>query len=302
MKGPTRTEHYNWIKHSEIPRVKKKLANADTQLDECKQEVELLDVQMLAIGAMNGTKAYEAACRRHLDAKLRIDSRLSALQREKEKLAANLLQLDTTCSNLLKESKASSKCRQEIRQHKYYSGAPQASVSLAFTNARVNTSGTKQDMESSKGQGQAQPDFRDLLPRHPIPLAMLHLPTLAGVTDQPLEQDTQAFEKQQGKSEEGRSPYIYIKLRIIFSVSPRANADLHTSPECSTATRRQSTPARNSSAGKTKSIVYINCINHIGKPAILARNSTSERSAVQLQLAIESIRTCLLYTSPSPRD
>ena len=151
LKGPTRSEHYNWLKHTEIPKAKRKLAAIDIKLVQCKQEVDLLDTQMLAIEAMNGTKAYQATCRRHLDAKIKVDTNLSAMQKEKEKLTAKLLQLEATCGNLYKECKASSKCRKEIRQHQYYSGAAQASVSLTFNNARIDTSSSKPHLSGQSG-------------------------------------------------------------------------------------------------------------------------------------------------------
>ena len=76
-RGRSKLEHLAWIKSTGIPNAQAEVKAMQEVSKACKEEIELLDMQMLAIAAMHGTKAYEAACRRHLDAKILIDARHS---------------------------------------------------------------------------------------------------------------------------------------------------------------------------------------------------------------------------------
>ena len=62
-------------------------------------------MQMMAIAAMHGTRAYEAACRRHLDAKIKIDSKLSASAKRLTTAKAALTSMEFTVNQLKKEAK-----------------------------------------------------------------------------------------------------------------------------------------------------------------------------------------------------
>ena len=89
----------------------------------CKDEIELLDMQMLAIAAMHGTKAYEAACRRHLDAKVLIETRLTTARSRLRRAEQQAMEMETTANNISKETKQNRQARQAIRQHSYYTGS-----------------------------------------------------------------------------------------------------------------------------------------------------------------------------------
>ena len=62
-KGRSKLEHLSWLKSEGIPQAQAEVKAMQAESKACKEELELLDMQMLAIAAMHGTKAYEAACR-----------------------------------------------------------------------------------------------------------------------------------------------------------------------------------------------------------------------------------------------
>ena len=81
-------------------------------------------MQMLAIAAMHGTQAYEAACRRHLDAKIKIDAKLANAKARLTTESGVLNSMQLAANQLKKESKADRANRTNIRQHSYFTGAP----------------------------------------------------------------------------------------------------------------------------------------------------------------------------------
>ena len=55
--GLTRVGHLAWIKEHGLPDSTRRLQTVERELKGCKEEIELLDVQILAIGSMHGAKA-----------------------------------------------------------------------------------------------------------------------------------------------------------------------------------------------------------------------------------------------------
>ena len=94
------------------------------ELKGCREEIELLDVQILAIGAMHGTKAYESACYKHLNAKVKFEDQHKVLKREYAAAASAHKALQLTLHTLEKEARSDSQTRQGIRMHEYCSKQP----------------------------------------------------------------------------------------------------------------------------------------------------------------------------------
>ena len=81
-KGLNRLQHLSWLKNTGIPASNEKVRMLEQEKKGCEQELELLDIQILAIGSMHGTKAYESACYRHLSAKIKFEDKLRGLKKE----------------------------------------------------------------------------------------------------------------------------------------------------------------------------------------------------------------------------
>ena len=141
-KGLNRKQHMAWIRDTGLPESQRKVKEVEGKLAECKQEIELLDMQMLAIGTMHGTAAYETACARHLDLKMKNDARLQKAQLEHRQAIEAMQSMEVTLNTLGKEEKAARDNRMEIRKHAYYRQRPhEASIAPVFT-ATAKTSNT----------------------------------------------------------------------------------------------------------------------------------------------------------------
>ena len=75
-KGMSKAAYIEWANEIGIPQCKAKIAEFRRILARAKTEKETLDSQMLAIGAMHGTTAFEDACYKHLTSKVKIENEL----------------------------------------------------------------------------------------------------------------------------------------------------------------------------------------------------------------------------------
>ena len=121
-RGRSKLEHLAWIKTTGLPNAQAEVKAMQEATKACKEEIELLDMQMHAIAAMHGTQAYESACRRHLDAKILIDARLATASKKLRSAEQNARQMEITASSTSKETKKNRQARADIRQHDYYKG------------------------------------------------------------------------------------------------------------------------------------------------------------------------------------
>ena len=79
---------------------------------------------------MHGTRAYEAACRRHLDAKIKIDSQLATAVKKLEAAKKASQAMELAANKITKETKKNREARASIRKHEYFTGQPPTRVEL----------------------------------------------------------------------------------------------------------------------------------------------------------------------------
>ena len=135
----TKAEFNEWATTFGIPGCKALISDLKRQIKDCNQEKETLDQQMLAIGAMHGTKAFEGACYKHLTNKVNLENKAKELESGLQEQMAKLRSMQYTVRIRRKEISSEKGVRAEVRASEHYTGPPKTATSTS-TSSGSNTS------------------------------------------------------------------------------------------------------------------------------------------------------------------